>query len=310
MAWRPAKDLDNLNRSLIQMEQALLSVYRRERLLAELLDGSIWPSLLQVIDENPRQAALMSRIKSGHAMTPRHAINVLCLARAWAIHAHRLGDTLADFSLAALLHDLGHWRPDTLVYVFHYFSHEQARELRNHPQLPEEEAALLPESTRQWIEQHHEQPDGKGYPKGINNPHPLAQALRIVDIYDGLTTPRRFRPAYTPFRAMQLMSRWAGFKFDRRLFRSFEQFWGRYPAGTYLHLTNGAIAVSLPPKSGEQTGLVLTNTDGDPIDNGPMMTLTDDTVEREAFSTHGLNLPDAWKNVRPDLLALPRYYPT
>lgn len=312
MTWRPAKDLDPLNRLLVRLEQALLRLYRRESSLDQLLADDMLDALFVRIDGQPYQAALMSRIKSGHAMTPRHAINTLCLARTWAQHSHRLGEALHDFSLAALFHDLGHWRPDNLVYVFHYFTHEQARVCQKHPIAEAEEWQVLSARARRWIAQHHEQPDGKGYPAGLQQPEMLAQALRIVDVYDGLTTPRRFRPAYTPHRAMELMSRWAGFKFDRRLFRSFEHFWGRYPAGTLVHCKDGSLAVSLPPqgKQGLQHMVVLTNHEGDAIDEGAITPLTSATVDREAFSWHDIQLPENWRSLRPDLMALPRYYPT
>ena len=118
-------------------------------------------------------------------MTPRHGVNSMLLARAWTLTGHQLGTRLDDFSFCALIHDLGHWRPDDLAYVFGAFTHEEARKLRLHTRTaPWFEDILDPEMVT-WIENHHEQPDGRGYPLGRTDPPLLAQALRVVDCYEG-----------------------------------------------------------------------------------------------------------------------------
>ena len=305
--WRPPEDIEQFNRALVQLEQAYLSVIRGTAALQDLLADPLLDQVFHLIDENPYQAVCMTRIKSGHAITPRHGINVMLLARAWAVCKHKLGAKIKDFSQAALCHDLGHWRPDDLAYVFGPFSHDQARQLRDHPILEQEELAAFSEEAQQWIHEHHEQPDGKGYPEGMTNPHLLSQALRITDCFEGLTTPRRFRPPYTPHQAMRMMEKWAGFKFNQGLFENFKNFMGTYPVGSVVRLQSGQGAVILPGGYPEINMLVLTNEDGDLLDDPTPKTMPSHLINEEAGSPQ-LPIPKDWRYLRPDQLGLRRYY--
>ncbi len=307
--WRPLPDLDGFNRVLVQLEQVLLSVFRGSVPPGDLAASDVYRDFLAHIDENPYQAVLMARIKSGHAMTPRHGLNVLMMARAWALTSHKLGGKLADFSIAALLHDLGHWRPDHLVYVFGPFTHEEALKMRAHAAVDDEGLKALGSDVMTWIGQHHEQPDGKGYPNGISNPHVLSQLLRIVDCFDGITTPRRFRVTWSYRHAMKVMSRWAGYKYSAGLFQSFRQFMGDHPVGSFVRIKDGGAGITLPGAFPQVNCLVLTNKDGDPLESPQVEVFELDSLE-EAPQWQELQIPDNWNTIRPDLLGLPRFYGT
>jgi len=305
--WRPSPDLEPLNRLVVSLEQDLLGIFRGARPLATLLDEATLPDLLARIDENPHQAVALTRIKSSHAMTPRHGINVLILARAWAVTAHRLGGKLFPFSVAALLHDLGHWRPASLVYEFGHFTKEQFRQMQAHVALEDEALRGLDPDILRWIRQHHERPDGRGYPDGDRNPHVLAQVIGIADVFDGLTTPRRFRPAYSPHEAMALMLRWSGHRFDARLLNSFLGFMGLYPPGSYVRTEEGQ-GITLPSEGEGTAVLMLTNADGDSLAEPTHRVVATAEIRGEGRQWYNVRLPDAWKNLRPDLLGLPRAY--
>ena len=308
--WRPLDDLEPFNRALIRLEQEFLSVLKGTQPLGVFLDSEIIEEVFSWIDGNPHQAFQMARIKSGHAMTPRHGINVMLMARAWAISAHKLGDRLNDFSLAALIHDLGHWRPDELVYVFGPFSHKEARRLREHVKPDDPDFSRLNPDIRAWVAQHHEQPDGKGYPAGVRDPHLLAQALRIVDCFEGLTTPRRFRLTYSWSDAMAVMERWAGFKYQRGLYKSFRGFLGAYPVGDFIQLKTGEAGLALTGNPSSLTFLALTNPEGDPIAEPETRTIDIALVQGEIPAWRELKIPTNWKYVRPDLAGLRRFYPS
>lgn len=57
------------------------------------------------------------------------------------------------------------------------------------------------------IRHHHERWDGSGYPDGLRGAQIplLARVLQIADIYDALTSPRPYKPAYPPDRALQII---------------------------------------------------------------------------------------------------------
>jgi len=69
---------------------------------------------------------------------------------------------------------------------------------------------------------HHENYDGSGYPdKIMGEDIPIgARILRIADTYDALTSPRGYRPAFTPEQALRVMKREERF-FDPKLLELF-----------------------------------------------------------------------------------------
>jgi HD-GYP domain-containing protein (c-di-GMP phosphodiesterase class II) len=302
------QDLDPFNRDLVALEQAYLAVLRKTRDAATLLNEPSLLRLLELVDACPYQAVTMARIKSGHTMTPRHGINVMMMARAWAVTSHRLGARLQPFTLAALFHDLGHWRPDDLLFVFDFFSREEYVSMQRHA-VSGAESAPLGDEARSWIAQHHEQVDGRGYPEGISNPHPLAQLIRICDVYDALTTPRRFRPAYSAHRAMVMMSRWVGYKYDAGLFQSFLEFMGGiHPVGSMVRLRDGRMAAILPPRDKEIQALIVASAEGDSVESAEITALDPAEIAAEGQPWQQINLTDGWRALRPDLLSLPRFY--
>jgi putative two-component system response regulator len=57
------------------------------------------------------------------------------------------------------------------------------------------------------IRHHHERWDGSGYPDGLRGEQIplLARVLQLADIYDALTSPRPYKPAYAPGEALRIM---------------------------------------------------------------------------------------------------------
>lgn len=59
------------------------------------------------------------------------------------------------------------------------------------------------------VEQHHEHEDGTGYPNGLGEKEICIEAktLRIVDVYDALTSNRSYRKKYTRQQAKEIMAK-------------------------------------------------------------------------------------------------------
>jgi HD-GYP domain-containing protein (c-di-GMP phosphodiesterase class II) len=302
--WRPQPDIFPQYKNTQLVERELLSIYRGNKPLAEFSHHDTLKELWNWIDQDPHQAFLLARIKIGPAMTPRHAINVMLMARAWAKHSHKFGDRLDSFSYAALFHDVLQFQLDGIPYESGFFSKDQMRLLQTHTKL-DAEAAFLNEEARQWIAQHHEQPDGKGYPEGVTDVAMPSQILRVVDVYDGLTTPRQIRPRYSEPEAIKLMSRWAGHKYHAGLFKSFLKFVGTFPVGTMVRLQSGNLAITLPPEGEDLPVLVISNEEGDALASPHVETLNVLSIREEARAWQSPKLADAWRNLRPDWIAFP-----
>jgi putative nucleotidyltransferase with HDIG domain len=64
--------------------------------------------------------------------------------------------------------------------------------------------------------QHHERMDGKGYPKGLSGSEILlgARIVAAADVFDALTAPRYYKPAYSVAKTLEIMDGMAGAHLD------------------------------------------------------------------------------------------------
>ena len=67
--------------------------------------------------------------------------------------------------------------------------------------------------------QHHERMDGKGYPRGLPAERILlgARIVAAADVFDALTAPRYYKPAYTLEKTLEIMDGMAGDHLDPKV---------------------------------------------------------------------------------------------
>lgn len=89
--------------------------------------------------------------------------------------------------------------------------------------------------------QHHERPDGKGYPWGLtdNKIHPLAKIVAVADVYDALTTDRVYRTRLNPYDAFKSVEAGSGCQFDAAVVRALQKVAVPYNIGTSVRLSSG-----------------------------------------------------------------------
>ncbi len=65
---------------------------------------------------------------------------------------------------------------------------------------------------------HHERWDGKGYPEGLHGEGiPLsARIMAVADVFDALTSPRIYKPAFSMEQSIDMIKEGAGTQFDPR----------------------------------------------------------------------------------------------
>jgi HD-GYP domain-containing protein (c-di-GMP phosphodiesterase class II) len=70
---------------------------------------------------------------------------------------------------------------------------------------------------------HHERWDGKGYPEGLHGEViPLsARVMAVADVFDALTSPRVYKPAFPLEKALQILEEGAGTQFDPKVVEVF-----------------------------------------------------------------------------------------
>ena len=75
----------------------------------------------------------------------------------------------------------------------------------------------------EWVLHHHERPDGRGYPRGLEGDEvPLeARILSVADAYEAMTHDRVYRPALGPGAAWRELEQGAGSQFDEEVVEAF-----------------------------------------------------------------------------------------
>jgi len=132
----------------------------------------------------------------------------MSVAMGMALHLSRV--QLLSLFRGGFLHDVGKVGiPDSILFKPGKLSASEWVVMRSHVVRGEEICRhLKPLSpVLPIIRHHHERWDGTGYPDGLRgNQIPLlARIVQVADIYDALTSPRAYKPAFTPEKALRLI---------------------------------------------------------------------------------------------------------
>lgn len=174
--------------------------------------------LAGLVDEVLRDAALaqgLLRITAHDFYTWTHSVNVGVLSLLLARHLYQGSDDhdLPELAAGFFLHDLGKAEVDSaLLNKRGRFTEEERAAMRQHVPAGERmvrELGNLGPDVSAIVGQHHERPDGSGYPLGLTGGdiHPHAQICGIVDVYDALTALRPYKVSLGTFEALRLLRR-------------------------------------------------------------------------------------------------------
>ena len=152
------------------------------------------------------------------------------LQRSAALLARALGHSereAAEVGIAAVLHDIGKLHvPDAILTKPGPLTAEERRVIEEHPAAGERILADKPffSRARRVARGHHENFDGSGYPDRLaGDAIPIeARIVHLADVYDALTHPRSYKPAWQAERARQEVLGASGRMFDPAVVRAFE----------------------------------------------------------------------------------------
>ena len=110
----------------------------------------------------------------------------------------------------------------------------------------------------QAVAQHHERPDGSGYPNGLREIGELPAVLRYVDVFMAKMAPRALRAPLSPqLAARQLFQDSGGAPASAAIIKEF----GIYPPGEFVQLRSGEMAVVVRRSGDARTPLAASITD-------------------------------------------------
>lgn len=173
----------------------------------------LWISLIET---------LAATIDARDQQTAGHSQRVTRYAEVIGREVGLDGAELERLRAAALLHDYGKiavrdrflqkaGKLDDVEFAYMKAHAEKTGEFLAHLRFPRDmrEVPLI-------AAQHHERMDGKGYPRGLPGAEilPGARIVAAADVFDALTSPRYYKPAYPIAKTLEIMDGMSGEHLD------------------------------------------------------------------------------------------------
>lgn len=190
---------------------------------AQLVDAQkqLWVSLVET---------LAATVDARDQQTAGHSRRVTRYAEVIARGMGMTDEEVERVRTAGLLHDYGKiavrdrflqkaGKLDDAEFAYMKAHAEKTSEFLRHLRFPSDmrDVPLM-------AAQHHERMDGKGYPLGIGGEHihPGARIVAAADVFDALTAPRYYKPAYPIAKTMEIMRGMTGEHLDPKVMAAVE----------------------------------------------------------------------------------------
>lgn len=204
-----------------------------------------------------------------------HSLKMAVLAMAIGIEMGLDEDNSRRLCVTGLVCDWGMYKlPDELLDADRVLSIGEHLQIQKHSQYTAEileRTTGLPSQTAVIAYQVHERPNGRGYPKQRTSDriNICSRILAVADTYTALTTPRAWRPALTPYAAMETILRMARTRdVDPVATRALLKVLSLFPIGSLVALNDGSIAQVIR-RNGERYDRpiveIVQNSEGRPV---------------------------------------------
>lgn len=237
--------------------QSMAAVRRGEPLqtteLVEIVDG-VTASLVR----DPLALPSITRLRQQHEYTYMHSVAVCGWMIALAQEMQFYPEQIRDSGLAGLLHDIGKaGLPPDLLDKRGRLTPDETKLLQEHAVRGYDILRELPDMPLIVLDvcrNHHERPDGTGYPAGISGDKlsTHARMAAICDFYDKVTCPPHGSEKWPSSQAIDHLRNSPG-EFDAQLVRAFLRVVGTFLPGALVRLRS------------DRLGVVLDETERDPL---------------------------------------------
>lgn len=203
----------------------------------------------------------------------QQALNASLLSIAVAAELSVRRENLLQIGVAALLQDVGMLKvPDEIRMAPRELTPRERDQVAMHPLHSLDIVRDLDGLGRLSLlicYQSHEQAGGGGYPRRRRSEltHPYARLVGTVSAYTAMSSDRPYRPAMSPYKAMETLLREAGAsRFDRAVVRTVLDCVSLFPLGSVVRLSDGGLARVLRASPGCHTKPVIVRIDAQGAD--------------------------------------------
>ncbi len=186
--------------------------------------GNVVSACVDNLNSNPKSFIKILSLMSNQPYIVKHSIAVslfsVMLAKKYGIESET---TISLIGLGGFLHDVGVGQLTFDPEDVEILTPEQRREVWRHPELGRQQLDQVKgvrTEVLQIVTQHHEQPNGRGYPNGLVglNIFLPARIVSIADSFSSLIVKRSYRDAFSCEKALAIMSDEIG-KYDPKILK-------------------------------------------------------------------------------------------
>lgn len=183
---------------------------------------------IDIMRSNPKSLVKIFKHINQHPYLMKHSIATgmfsIMLAKK---DGNESSKTFEKLGLGAFLHDIGMGMISFDCEDKDSLTPEEWKEIKEHPQLGKrilDGVKSIPTEVKQIVLQHHEQPNGVGYPNQLHDKDIiyLSKIVSIADSFSALTSKRPYQNKMDPTEALESMRIDEG-KFDKRLLQLFKE---------------------------------------------------------------------------------------
>lgn len=206
-------------------------------------------SIIDEISQNHNVAVNLTDIRTYDGYTFGHSVNVCVLSVIMGLR-HGLNElSLKELAMGAILHDVGKTQiPDEIITKAGPLSDAEMQEVKKHPVYGFDILRQHKELSRRVCHvalQHHERPNGKGYPRELGGADIslLGRIVGVADAYDAMTSERVYRPGMSPAEALGVVRQLTNIQFDEMAAGLLLATVTPYPVGSLVRLNNYEVGV-------------------------------------------------------------------
>lgn len=223
----PKTDPGEPNEYTLLGMKKLDSVYAVQSVLSLVRNVSLYYKALQYGEEKQKMSfnmikCMVAAIDAKDPITAGHSQRVAQVALQIAQKLDFSDQELEDLELAAIVHDVGKIGiRDSVLHKRGIFSSDEFAEMKTHPRkgISIMSPSGLNKNIVDAILNHHERPDGQGYPGGKTQDEIgiYARIIKISDVYDALLGERQYKKSWPLEKVCDLLYLGRNTEFDAEI---------------------------------------------------------------------------------------------
>ncbi|MCL1911864.1 MAG: HD-GYP domain-containing protein [Leptospirales bacterium] len=205
--------------------------------------------IIKILKENRNIFLFLYGLDGSKSYLVNHSVNVTFYAIITGLAMNYSLDVLKELGVGTMLIDAGMIKvPMYILRKQSNLTEHEFKQIKTHPVLGYKavrELGKVSELSAEVSLQHHEQFDGKGYPRGLrgNDISEFARIASIADSYEAQITSRSYKKKIFFYQAMRNLISSAVNKFDPLILKTFLVRMSVYPIGSIVVLNDKSIGI-------------------------------------------------------------------